>query len=759
MGKKNLASRSLALLLNVLVIVPACLLAAPAPVCDRVDPFIGTANGGNTFPGALVPWGMVSVSPHNDPQAPSGYVQGRPFLYGFGQLHLSGTGCPDLGNVLLTANVGPVRPGASNWGTAYGGEMASPGYYSVLLKDSGIQVQATATERVGLLLFSFPARKGDANILLDAGHRLTTDPVTLKSPTFESSVKVVSPTLVEGYSESGDFCSVYSGNKQRIYFCVQFSKAAQSFETWSGERMGGDQERTGPSTGAVFHFSTAAQEPVLAKVGISFVSVENAELNLQTECPGWDFEGVRAQARQKWEKELSEFQITGGTPRQLRIFYTALYHSLIHPSLFSDVNGQYPSMGHKGVKVADGYNRYHIFSLWDTYRNLHPFLGLFYPTRALDMVKSLVAMQQESGWLPKWELAGNETSVMVGCPAVPVILDAFRQGLKRFDQDAAYQAMAKSLDPEGNKTYGGLRSLLKFGYIPKDDDSGDWIWGSVSTGLEYSYAYWCLAQMAKDLGHDEDSKGYMVLSGDYRNYYNPATGFLQARKRDGSWIAPFDPQASCCDQSWPGNGGPGYVEGTAWQYLFYAPQDLDGLQMLLGGPEAFVARLQECFEKGHYDAANEPDLSWPYLFDSVPGEAWRTQQQVRALMESSYKDTPDGIPGNDDCGTMSAWYLFSALGFYPVCPGSDRYFLGSPLFQQVDIHLNNRVYPGARLVLKTINGSPRNVYVHSVRKDGMEYKKSWIGHEDLVYGRTLVFQMTGEPPHGLLAPPTPGPTP
>lgn len=745
--------------MNVLLFLPALVHAVPSAVCEHVDPFIGTANGGNTFPGALVPWGMVSVSPHNDPQAPSGYVQGRPTLYGLGQLHLSGTGCPDLGNVLLMANVGPAKPGAANWKSAYGGEKASPGYYSVLLKDSGIQLQATATERVGLVLFTFPARKGDANILLDAGHRLTTDPVTLKSPTFESHVKVVSSDLIEGYSESGDFCSVYAGNKQRVYFSIRLSKAAQSFETWEGDRVGRDSERTGPSTGVLFHFSTADQEPILAKVGISFVSVENAELNLRTECPDWDFDKVRAQAGKRWEEELSKFKITGGTDQQLRIFYTALYHALIHPSLFSDVNGEYPTMGGKGVQKAEGYARYHVFSLWDTYRNLHPFLGLFYPERDLDMVKSLVAMSQEGGWLPKWELAGNETGVMVGCPAVPVLLDAYRQGLTRFDTEAAYQAMAKSLDPENNKIYGGLKSLQKFGYIPKDDDSGDWIWGSVSTGLEYSYDYWCLAQMAKALGHDQDHKAYMALSGNYRNYFNPATGFLQARKKDGTWIAPFDPQATCCDQSWPGNGGPGYVEGTAWQYLFMAPHDLDGLQLLLGGPELFTRRLQECFEGNHYDAANEPDLAWPYLFDSVPGEAWRTQRQVRSQMEKYYKDTPDGIPGNDDCGTMSAWYLFSALGFYPVCPGSGRYELGSPLFQQVEVRLNNRIYPGPRLVLKTINNSPNNVFIHSIRINGMEYKKPWVGHDTLVYGKTLVFQMTGEAPHRWVETPTPGPTP
>lgn len=720
-----------------------------AGVTDAVDPFIGTAGGGNTFPGALVPWGMVSVSPHNDLQAPSGYVKGRSSLYGFGQLHLSGTGCPDLGNVLLMATTGKLNISPEGWRSAYEAEKASPGYYALRETTYDIQAEMTATTRVGLLLFTFPAQKGEANILLDAGHRLTTDPVTLKSPSFESRVRILSPQEVEGYSDSGDFCSVYAGNKQRVYFVVQFSKAAQATGSWRDGRLGADDERTGRSVGAYFRFSTASQEPILAKVAVSFVSLENARENLRTECPAWDFEAARIAAKKRWEAELSKFKITGGTADQRTLFYTALYHALIHPSVFSDVNGQYQGLGHTGVKTAQSYTRYHVFSLWDTYRNLHPFLGLFYPERELDMAKSLVEMGKENGgWLPKWELAGNETSVMVGCPAVPVLLDTYRQGLKRFDVESAYASMVKSLSPQDNRTYGGLKSLLKLGYIPKDDDTGDWIWGSVSTGLEYSYDYWCLAQMAKDLGFQKDYEKYIHLSGVYRNYYNPATGFLQAKKRDGSWVTPFDPQATCCDQNWPGNGGPGFVEGSAWQYLFFAPQDLDGLKMLLGGDGAFVDRLKECFEGNHYDATNEPDLSWPYLFATVPLEAWRGQEIIRGLMDKYYKTTPDGIPGNDDCGTMSAWYLFSALGFYPVCPGSNQYVLGSPLFKQMDVRLDNMVYPGAKLGLRTVNNSARNVYVHSILINGVEYKKGVVSHDQLVYGKDLLFRMEPAPPHG-----------
>lgn len=717
-------------------------LAGPT---EWVNPFIGTAHGGNTFPGALVPWGMVSVSPHNNLKSPSGYSYGNPDLYGFGHLHLSGTGCPDLGGVVLMPTTGIIEPELEKWKSAYDSEKAAPGYYSVHLKNYDILAEMTATTHAGMSRYSFPAEKDEANILIDPGHRLTTDPVTLQSPVFESWVKVVSSTEVEGYAESGDFCSPFAGNKETAYFVIQFSKPAVQEGTWKDGSPKEEREQKGKDIGAFFRFSTAGQEPLVVKVGISYVSVENARLNLKTEMPGWDFETVRDLARQAWNDALSRFEITGGTGVQKTLFYTALYHALIHPSVFSDVNGQYQGMGHTGVKTADGYIRYDVFSLWDTYRDLHPFLGLFYPERDLDMTKSLVEMAKESGWLPKWELAGNETSVMVGCPSVPVILDTYRQGLKDFDTDSAYAAMVKSLSPKDNKIYGGLKSLLQYGYIPKDDNSGDWLWGSVSTSLEYSYDFWCLAQMAKDLKKKDDYEKYIHLSGVYRNFYDPSSGFLRAKNRDGSFMTPFDPQATCCDQSWPDNGGPGYVEGSAWQYLFFVPQDMDGLKMLLGGDEAFVARLQECFDGGHYDATNEPDIAWPYLFDYVPPEAWRTQKQVRAFMEKYYTNTPDGIPGNDDCGVMSAWYLFSALGFYPVCPGSNTYQIGSPLFKEVDVHLDKMIYPGGLLILKTVNDSDKNIYIQSIQVDGVDYKKTFLVHDSLVYGKTIMFKMGSEP--------------
>jgi len=722
--------------------------AKPGPdLAQWVNPFIGTSGGGNTFPGALVPWGMVSVSPHNDLSAPSGYYYGKPFLYGFGHVHLSGTGCPDLGSVLLLPTTGDINPDPEKNKSAYDKEAASPGYYRVTLKTYDIQAEMTASTRVGLSLYTFPARKGDANILINVSHRLTGDPVTVKTQ-FDAHVKLVSNREAEGFTQSGDFCSVYAGNKQTVYFVIQFSKPSVSAGTWRGGEVKGDREQSGRDIGAFFRFSTASSEPIEAKVGVSYVSVENARQNLNTEMPEWDFETVRSKARGGWNQELSKIELTGVLEERMKIFYTALYHALIHPSVFSDVNGQFQTMGHHGVDTAETYKytRYHVFSLWDTYRNLHPFLGLFYPLVQLDMTRSIVEMAKESdGFLPKWELAGNETGVMVGAPAVPVILDTYRQGLKNFDTASAYDSIQKTLNPHDNKIYGGLKSLLQLGYIPKNDDSGDYLWGSVSTSLEYSYDYWCLAQMAKDLKDKDNYEKFIHLSGVYRNFYDPATGFLRAKNRDGTWMTPFDPLAKCCDQSWPDNGGPGYVEGNAWNYLFFAPQDIEGLKVLMGGDGMFADRLQECFDKGHYDPTNEPDLAYPYLFDYVPGEAWRTQKEVRAIMDKNYGTGPNGIPGNDDAGTMSAWYLFSALGFYPACPGSNEYQIGSPIYKQATIHLDKEIYPGGLLILKTIDNSVDHPFVQSVLVDGIQQKHMFFKHDTLVYGKTILFRMGPNP--------------
>ena len=709
-----------------------------------VDPFIGTGKGGNTFPGALVPWGMVSVSPHNDLSAPSGYLFGQPTIYGFGHTHLSGMTCPDLGSLLLIPTVGTVKAGPLANTSAYGEEAATPGYYSVFLKDPGIRAEMTATTHCGFSLYSFPARQGDANILIDASHRLTQDGPG-ETDRFQGRVKIISPSEAEGFCESGDFCSPSAGNKQRLYYVVQFSKPALAVGVWRGKDLSDDQEAQGKQVGAFFKFSTAEQEPIGVRTGVSYVSIDNARLNLQTEITDWDFTKVKLEARAEWNNQLSRIQVTGGSDKNKKIFYTALYHCLIHPSVFSDVNGDYPSFTHHDTQPGQGGVRYSVFPLWYSYRALDPLLCLFYPERAQDMVKSLAGMAQEGDWLPRWELAGNETGVMVGCPALPVFTDALLKGIKDYDTEAVFSSMVKSMNSDGNKLYGGLKSLAQFGFIPKDDDSGDWVWGSVSMTLDYSYDYWCLAQMARALGHNQEHDNFIHLSGLYRNLYDPDTGFLRPRMRDGSFMTPFDPGAACCDRNWEGSGGPGYVEGSAWQYLFHVPQDLDGLKMLMGGDEAFAAKLWELFAKSHYDPGKPSDWDDSYLFDAVEGQAWQTQGLVRSLIEKNFTTGPDGLPGNDEGGSLSAWLVFSSLGFYPLCPGSGTYALSSPIFREAVIKLNKSYYSGGDLMIKTINNSDRNVYVQSQILDGVPNKERFIKHTDLVYGKTMVFNMGSQP--------------
>lgn len=713
---------------------------------DFVDPFVGTANGGNTFPGALTPWGMVSVSPHTDLHSSSGYVFGNPFVYGFGHIHLSGSEYPELGNIVLMPTTGDLKVSREDWKSEYGSESAVPGAYAVYLKTYDIFAQMSATARAGYSQYIFPARKGNSNILLDIGAGLTSESATLKN-SFESHVRIDSPTEAEGYTQNGNFCCPSSAHKRTIYFFMKFSKPAQEFGTWKNNFPDYDREKTGKDIGAYFRFSTGEKEPVEVKVGISYVSAANARMNLETEMPDWDFEEVKAKARSAWEMELSKIKVGKSDPKRLKVFYTALYHCLIHPNVFSDVNGEYPSMKNQEVKSTKdkNYIRYTNFSLWNTYRDLHPLLTLFYPDRELDMVRSMVEMSKEGGWLPRAELAGIETGAMAGDPSVPVIAGTYLAGIKNFDVSSAYDAMTKSLSPKNNKIYSGLQSITRFGYIPQDDNKGDPVWGSVSASLEYSYDFWCLAQMARSLQNSQDYEKYIHDSGIYRNLFDQYTGFVRPKNQDGSWTSPFDPQATCCDKNRPNSGGPGYTKGNAWQYLFFVPQDIDGLKLSLGGDENFIKRLQECFEKGHYDPSRKSDLFWPYLFDEVPGEAWKTQKQIRELMDKYFKPTPDGIPGNDDSGVLSAWYVFSALGFYPVCPGNGIFQIGSPLFREAEISLNQSFYYGGKLLLKTNNNSDRNIYIQSVLMDGVPYKNPYLKWEDLIYGKTIVFNMGPDP--------------
>lgn len=723
------------LALAVLVLPPA---AARAGNADHVDPFIGTAAGaqpyakGNTFPGALVPNGMVAVSPDTSPRYPGGYRSGARFIEGFSQNHMSGVGCDgDLGNILLMPTVGALRTTEARYRSTYHSEAAEPGYYKVVLATPGVKAEMSATTRASVSRYTFPARPGgDANILVDVSHGLT--------PSRGGSVRIVSATEVEGHNDAGDFCG--TDNRYRVHFVARFGKASVARGTWSGANLGTGAARSGSDLGAYFRFKTAAGEAVQVRLGLSYVSVANARANLEAEIPaGRTFERVRAEALARWDADLGRVEVAGGTAEQRTIFYTALYHALVHPSVNSDVNGQYPGMQGAGVRRARGYTHYHLFSLWDTYRGLHPLLTLVYPDRQRDMVRSMLAMYDEGGWLPKWELAGRETGVMVGDPAAVVVADTYLKGIRGFDAAKAYAAVRKGATvTAGNPLRPCADQYVRLGYVPHDTCRAR---GSGSVTQEYAYADHAAARMAAALGRTADKATFAARARSPRNLFNAATGFLRPRNADGSWMTPFDPL--CCPV---GNGkfdGPGYIEGTAWQYLFMVPHDIDGLKALLGGDAAFAAKLGDAFRPapGHYTLVNEPDMLYPYLYTYVPGRAWRTQARVRQDVADNFDATRAGLPGNDDAGQTSSRLAFDMLGFYPVDPLSGTYQIGSPAFPRATIRLDRAHYPGDRFVIEADGSSPANKYVRSATLNGRSFDTPHLPHAAIVRGGRLVLRM------------------
>ncbi|HKJ46868.1 MAG TPA: GH92 family glycosyl hydrolase [Balneolales bacterium] len=732
---KNVKNYLIPIILVILLVPGEVVLYAQLKPVDYVNPFIGTAarqsskkgwGNGNTYPGAVVPWGMVSVSPHTAPGSANGYIHGKPYLYGFGHVQLSGVGCSDLGNVVLMPATGKIETTPGTYKSKYADEKASPGYYKTILKPSDIIAEMTATTRTGMSKYTFPAGEGDANILLDAS-------VTENSRMMPAlgHVNIVSNTEVVGWTESGHFCGA-PHQTQKVYFVAKLSKPADSAGTWIGNEVTPDKTQSGRSVGAYFRFHSNQSETIYIKVGISYVSIANARLNLKAEQPGWDFAAIRDQARSLWNHYLSRIEVEGGTKAEKTMFYTGLYHMLIHPSVFNDVNGDYLTMGHNGVAKARGYTHYDVYSLWDTYRDEHDFLTLFYPEREHDMVESMLAMYKESHWLPKWELAGGETYVMVGDPAVNVISETFFNGIHNFDTTLAYTAMKhESVDTVNNPIRPGLKEYMANHYIPVHTKG---VWGGMSTTLEYNFADYALSRFAKAMGHNEDASKFLNRSTYYKNMWDPSSGFLRPKNKDGSWYTPFDPTTKKVNE-------PGFVEGNAWNYLFFVPHDPHGLANMMGGDNVFVKRLQESIDKGYFVMWNEPDMAYPYLFTYFKNEAWRTQKAVRETMKEDFTPNADGLPGNDDCGVTSAWYVFSALGFYPANPVSGKYRLGSPLFKKVVIHLNPKYYAGNLFIIKADNASGQNIYVKSVKLNGQTYKKTYITHSDIENGGLIEFAM------------------
>ncbi len=720
---------------------------------EYVDPFIGTSNFGATNPGAVVPQGMVSVTPFNVTGSEANMFDkdkrwwSMPFAYentwftGYSHVNLSGVGCPDLGVILLMPTTGPVVAAVENYGSTYSNQLASPGYYSNYLNKYGIKTEVTASQRGGLSRFTFP--KGQSNILLNLGTGLTNET--------GASLRIVNDREIEGSRMTGSFC-YNDGSERPVYFVLRFSQKADGFGAWkkmpkmqaedswsstSGKyKYYSDYQYplSGDDIGAWFSFSTKADESIMVKVGISYVSTANARENLDAEIPDFNFEKTHQTARERWEEVLSCIEVEGGTKEQKTIFYTSLYHINLHPNVLNDINGQYPMMESYGVGQLKNQNRYTVFSLWDTYRNVHPFLSLVYPDLQLDMMRSVLDMYRESGWMPKWELNSRETHVMEGDPAIPMLVDSYLRGIRFFDMETAYEGMYKSATTRGvdNKLRPDIDPYLEKGYVPLEEEFDN----SVSHALEYYIADWNLAQIAKVLNKEADYQRFYQQSLRYGEYFDPEFNMIRPKLANGEFLTPFDPH-----QGENFEPCPGFHEGTAWQYTFYVPHDIPGLMELMGGKKVFVNTLQKVFDEGLFDMANEPDINYPYLFNYAKGEEWRTQKEVNRLINTHYKATPGGIPGNDDCGTLSAWLVFSMMGFYPVCPGDMDYAITSPIFDKITLHLSKGGARNKKLVISTIKESPSSVYIKKMTRNGQRWKDYFISHQELTEGGELTFYL------------------
>lgn len=717
---------------------------------DYVLPLVGTTNYGTTNPGARCPQGMMSVVPFNVMGSVNGnrdkderwwstpYEYKNTFFTGYAHVSLSGVGCPELASLLLMPTTGKLNVDYLEYGSPYTNEQASPGYYANTLTKYNIQTAVTATPRTGRARFTFPA--GESNILLNLGEGLTNET--------GATVRFVNDREIEGSKLMGTFC--YNPDAVfPIYFVMRLNKSPKEYGYWkkmrpmtveaqwdstSGKRKiykSYTKEMSGDDIGTWFTFHTTAGETIEVSLGVSFVSIENARQNLESEQAARSFEELHTMARQQWQQDLSRILVEGGSEEQRQVLYTALYHFLIHPNILNDVNGEYPAMESNEIRTIQG-NRYTVFSLWDTYRNVHQLMTLLFPDRQLDMVRTMIDMYREHGWLPKWELYGRETLTMEGDPAIPVIVDTWQKGLRDFDIETVYEAMYKSATMPGteNLMRPDADDYLQLGYVPLREQYDN----SVSHALEYYIADFALSRLADALGKKEDAKLFYQRSLGYRHYYCPEFKMIRPKLPDGTFYAPFDPMEGANFAP-----SPGFHEGNAWNYTFYVPHDINGLTRLMGGKKNFVNKLQYVFDQGLYDPANEPDIAYPYLFSYFKGEEWRTQKLVKKLLEKHFKPTPDGIPGNDDTGTMSAWAIFSMLGFYPDCPGLPEYTLTTPAFDKITIRLDPRYYKQKELIITTNKTTEESIYIQNIKLNDQSYKGYRLTHDQLINSGHIEF--------------------
>lgn len=710
-------------------------------ITKYVNPFIGTGAidgglSGNNYPGATSPFGMIQLSPDTS-EAPnwgdaSGYDYNRNTIFGFSHTRLSGTGASDLIDITLM----PTSSGRTSSAFTHDEEKARPGYYQVMLKDENINAELTTTQRNGIHRYQYPAGK-DAEIILDMDH--SADKGSWGRRIINSQIRILNDHAVEGYRIITGWAKL-----RKIYFYMEFSSPILTSTLRDGGRV---HENTavinGTNLHGCFRFGQLNGKPLTCKVALSSVSMENARQNMEQEAPHWDFDRYVAAADADWEKQLGKIEVKG-TEVQKEIFYTALYHTMIQPNTMSDVNGEYMAADYTTRKVANNETHYTTFSLWDTFRASHPLYTLLEPERVTDFVKSMIRQYEYYGYLPIWQLWGQDNYCMIGNHSIPVITDAILKGIPGIDMEKAYEAVYNSsVTSHPNSPF---EVWEKYGFMPENIQTQ-----SVSITLEQAFDDWCVAQLAAKLNKDADYQRFHKRSEYYRNLFHPKTKFFQSKNDKGEWIEPFDPY------QYGGNGGHPFTEGNAWQYFWYVPHNIQALMELTGGTKAFEQKLDTFFTStykseqmnhnasgfvGQYAHDNEPSHHVAYLYNFA-GQPWKTQKYVSHILNTLYNNTSSGYAGNDDCGQMSAWYVFSAMGFYPVNPADGRYIIGSPLLDECTLKLaGNKEFR-----IRTIRKSPEDIYIQSVTLNGKKHKDFFITHQDIMNGGTMVFKM-GKKPSG-----------
>lgn len=692
------------------------------PLTSYVNPFIGTGGHGHTYPGATLPFGMMQLSPDtrlDGWDGCSGYHYSDSYIYGFSHTHLSGTGVSDYGDVLLmptnTVNFNNGSDGRSGYRAHFSheSEKASPGFYEVILDSTQIKVELTTTARAGMHRYQFPDAENQY-VILDLEHR---------DKLLGSDIAVINEYEIKGHRFSEAWAK-----DQRLYFHIKFSKPFQYIEAAHATSKK-------KATQAALHFKNPENAPLYVSIGISAVDNEGALKNLETEIGKNSFEQLKKEASEIWEKQLEKIIVESSSETDKTIFYSALYHTMIAPNLYMDVDGRYCGMDME-IHKATGFDYYTVFSLWDTYRAAHPLYTLIEPERTNDFIQTFLAKYEEGGIMPIWDLAANYTGCMIGYHAVPVIADAYLKGIRGYDAEKAFQAMKHS----ARQSHLGLASYRKFGFIPVEEESE-----SVSKTLEYAYDDWTIAQMAKAMQKEEDFQEFITRAQHYKNVFDPESKFMRGRFRN-TWFAPFDPFEVNFN----------YTEANAWQYSLYVPQDLQGLMTLMGGKDVLATHLDKLFAAapetsgrdqaditgliGQYAHGNEPSHHMAYLYNFV-NRAPKTQEKVHQILTELYANSPDGISGNEDCGQMSAWYVFSSLGFYPVTPGSNQYIMGTPHFEKVTLALENNV--NFTVVAEGI--SANNYYIQSASLNDRPLNRSFLWHEEIIAGGVLKFKMGNQP--------------